>query len=473
MYSFGLWCLSLGTAFLLFGNFNLFGGKTDAPGTLTQAELKAKTEARDKSYKTSKRWVVFILLQMMIIAPAGMYLNNNSLAIDAADDGVEDTAEFVNKRYQQKRNTLMYFKYVLAFGMLLGTQLYKTTSTNSIGRRRVLQSPLDPTKEVIGYEQMSVHFQQRTGHYFGYQDLMALVTLLYVVAEFCAMFLVVTHQTLFSNKGLASTYQWWEMSVAVCGLLCVVLFFFMWSVYYGKSSQRVFYNPEAAVGHDHPAEDASIWNLELTIPTLRTMMVKVPSLLVLVFSATEMLFSVIFNVDYGAAWVFILIVVLLPHMFTAMLRTHAAWFQYHLWGMISYGSAFFLMPALNESYRTNLVGSDNNFIPNSADPDRHLMLPQEFANTDHMFRNVTNGNSFLFGNTWTALYQISLALAVIALSTAFVGQGLMVMFTGKAGGVAQVPSVAEFHYFGHITGHRNGFFDMLIHRRTGEVKGEA
>lgn len=193
MYSFGLWCLSIGTAFLMFGNLRFFDG--------TPLEKIAKKHA---SYTSSYRWIILLALQLMIIAPAGMYLMENSQALDTADDGLEDTAAFINRRYQQKRNALMYFKYVLAFGTLLATQAYKHTSTNAVAKR-LEDAPFSTSTEVQGYEQMSFHFLPTVGHYFSNQEALAWLSFVYIALEFTTMFLVVTHQSLFSNKGLATT----------------------------------------------------------------------------------------------------------------------------------------------------------------------------------------------------------------------------------------------------------------------------
>ncbi len=444
MYSFVLWTLTMAGAFLLFGNLQRHDPK--APGD---------------SYRSSKRWFLFVSVQLILLIPAGMYVNSNNFTITNL------TASSAKNllMYQGSRNLLMFFKFAFAFGVLVMTQVYKRNAKNDPDA--VAGSILHPENEVQGYEQMSVHFNSQIGHYFNgeFKLLMEVGATVYFLADFMTMFVVILHQYAFSDVGVSTWIQWWEYTTAICGIFTVFFAAFMRLGKNAGSSQSVFYSPESAVGHDHPFGSKADGNVG--IHTLRVLNVKIPPYVIITYSLVEIAFGYIFFNDFGNLLLWVLIVVIFPHMMTAMVRTHSAWFQFHLFALVSYGNAFFFMPALN--VMRDSAGSRNRFIPGSAmvsttltlaqDGDRHFMLPQEYNNTDQMYRT-----DWITDYDLTALSQGTIAVYVLSFAFLSILSGLVSLgrFGNRFSGIVQRPSDAERKYFAPIQSYQAGVIAKVL-----------
>ncbi len=448
MYSFVMWALTMAGAFLLFGN--LQNHDPDA----------AKAGER---YSRSYRWLFFVAIQLILLVPAGMYLNENRMTIS----GLTASSAKNLLSYQANRNNLMYIKFAAAFVVLVVTQIYKRGAKNT--PEVLKKSILDPKCEVQGYEQMSVHFNSRIAHYFNPDAklLTEAVVSSFLALDFFLSFAVILHMYVFSDVGVSSTWiQWWEYTTALCGMFVIVFTLLMRLGKYFDQSQSIFYSPESAVGHDHPSANASKKDGNAGLYTLRVLNVKIPPFAIIVYSLVEIGFGFVFFNDFGNVLLWTLILVIFPHMMTAMVRTHSAWFQFHAFALVAYGNAFFFMPAVN--VMRNSAGSHNRFIPGSTvvatvltlnqDTDRHLMMLQEYNNTDQMYRTSWTSDYAL-----TALSQSTVAVYTVCFGFLAVlsGLGSLERLSNRTGGFVQRPSGAEMKYFAPIHGVQKGVLSQV------------
>ncbi len=464
MWDFIAWISVMVLFFGLFGNY-----QTDlraADGTRLKTDKQKKYTAFWNKFTNQKRWVLFGLLNLVVAIPAGMYIALNATSVDTHETDLGAT-EYDKRLYQSRRNWLMFAKYILAMASLVAIQLYKWNAINKASLKKDMSS-IGTTTEVQGYEQMTVHFNWPRIHYFADDKAtMALdiISSLVLVANVGAHLAVFLHSGWFSSTGVSTVNRWYELTSGPSAMIAILFFCLVRLSKYLSGSQMIMFNPEAAVGHEHPDPKLPSF-FDIGIPTVRVLLMKIPPMLILAYSFAELGFGMVFFNDYGTFSLFALIVVVFPHMVTSMLRTHASWYNVHAFATCVYGMMWFMMPAINTmrngiAISATPTAANDEFIPTGV--DRHLMLPQEYRNADHIYRTHWTTDYGL-----TSLFQANMALmTVMCMGGGVIIGGLMLVpgtngVASALGGLVQVPSNAELFYFAPLESHRNNLFSNIF-----------